>query len=222
MSKPSTAGRNAIRNRNNLEHLLKRLTPDVLTQLDQRARFTTRPDGITNSTSEGHTSDIARPTETAALQHLDQDPQPDPVGNQIRDLFGALSEAAGILQHAERWLDYLQAYGDQAIKRESSLAGECKACERPIAGGERDPIRNGYCDACRKAYARWTDTNPIGDDPGRHRIEYERWRRQRLADKPAPTTTCDHRCCTLTDRHTHWRTTDECTDCATLDQRAAS
>ncbi len=45
-----------------------------------------------------------------------------------------------------------------ASKTESQLAldtgRECQACRRPVANTPADPIRSGFCDACRKAWDR--------------------------------------------------------------------
>lgn len=227
--KPSTTARRAIDQRQDILDLLKTLTPELIAELDRRARFITRPDGYPAGGGAGRGSDVSRPTERAAVAILEGDSHADPVGDQIRLVLATLAEAAGVLKPMDRWLRHLDAYQDQANTRDSSLAGDCKACERPIAGGEKDPIRNGYCDACRNAYRRWTINNPVADDPAQHRRTFEEWRRTRLASipEPAATATCSHRCCAHHNRtgHTdndHWRTPDTCAECHQIADEIAS
>lgn len=222
MSRPSRAGRAAVEQRARLLELLGRLSPAVLEDLDRRARFVVAPDGFGSATgSDGSRgSEVSRPTERAVVARGEALP-PDPVGEQIRVLFGALAEAAGVLAHAGRWLDYLQAYGDRPLVRESSLAGDCKACGRPVAGGAADPIRNGYCNSCRSAYVRWSSEHPVGEDPAAHRAAFELDRRARLAEEPqcrvavVPTGgECGHRCCSRVYEHEHWHSPALCPACA--------
>ncbi len=214
----------AIDPRNDILELLKTLTPAKLEELDRRARFITRPDGYPAGRNTTRSTDISRPTEQAAIHNLDNDqPQADPVGDQIRLLFATLAEAAGVLNPATRWLRYLDNYGDQAIVRETSLAGDCKACTRPVAGGHRDPIRNGYCEACNSAYRRWTHKHPIAGDPGAHRLAFETERRATTATRPTPLdTACRHACCDRTHEHDHWHQPDTCPDCHATTNQAAS
>lgn len=40
------------------------------------------------------------------------------------------------------------------LGRVSSLAGQCLCCQRDVLGTAEDRLRNGYCDACRKAWER--------------------------------------------------------------------
>ena len=76
---------------------------------------------------------------------------PDPVLDAINELLGALAEAAGILRVADTRRQYIDSIPRGRI---SSLAGQCQACHRDVAGGTNDPLRSGYCDACRKAWDR--------------------------------------------------------------------
>lgn len=152
--------------------------------------------------------------------------QSDPVGGLIDGVFRALREASTVMARVEHSLQVVRGYGSTA-GRVSSLAGDCKCCLRPVAGGARDPIRNGYCDACRKAFVRYSDDVPVGDDPAAHRSEFERWRRARLGERqdvsPAEgmLVRCGegHWCCRRRSQHEHLagsgerRRPEDCADC---------
>lgn len=216
-NKPSRTAERALDHRADILRLLQRLSPERITDLDRRARFLAEPDGFPPGGSNGRGSDIARPTEQAAARRLDDDQPADPIGAQIRHVLAALNEAAGVLAPVDRWLSHLDAYGDKAIVREHSKTGDCKACERVVTGTPNDRLRNGYCDRCRMAYQRWTVDHPVGSDPAAHRLEFERWRRVRLAEVPEPmappAASCGHRCCNRVVGHEHWHEPTSCPDC---------
>jgi hypothetical protein len=172
----------------------------------------------------GRGSDISRPTENAATRRIDDTPPADPIGHLVARIFGNLQAAHALLATLDHDLEVVRGYGTPA-GRTSTLAGDCHACLRPVAGGALDPIRNGYCEACHSAYRRWTNTHPVTDDPAAHRHEFERHRRATLADRPDPATrqlierACDHQCCTRTTPHDHFHTPATCPDCTGIAPR---
>lgn len=92
----------------------------------------------------------------------------DPVGRALAELFGALSEAAGVLMGVNRNLDYVTHAKESAEGWVSSLQGSCAACDRDVAGTENDRLKAGYCPACYTAWLR--DGRP-------DRLKFERERR---------------------------------------------
>lgn len=215
--------RRAIDQRTAINDLLRRLTPERIADLDRRARFLAEPDGYPPGGGTGRGSDVARPTEEATIHRLDDAPSADPIGAQIRCVLAALSEAAGVLAPVDRWLRHLDAYGDQAVVRETGRQGDCKCCDRVVTGTPSDRLRGGYCDACRKAYERWCEANPVVGDPGEHRLVFEAERRARLAEQPRPEpapVVCGHRCCSRGYEHEHWHRPEVCPACAALASEA--
>lgn len=212
--------RRAVDQRAAIGELLKRLTPERIADLDRRARFLAEPDGYPPGGGSGRGSDVSRPTERAAQQRIDDAPQADPIGAQIRMVLAALSEAAGVLAPVDRWLRHLDAYGDQAVVRDRSRDGDCKCCDRVVTGTPADRLRGGYCDACRKAYERWCAERPVEGDPAAHRLEFEQARRAKLAAQvelgaaaSTAVVVCGHRCCSRTHGHEHWHGPEVCPDC---------
>ena len=80
--------------------------------------------------------------------------EPDPVGLSIRNIFAYVAEMAGIARAMDRSLQYVAHAHDAATGRVGSLAGDCSACDRPVAGTPNDRIRSGYCPACYQAWRR--------------------------------------------------------------------
>lgn len=229
-AKLSRTARRAVDQRHDILELLKRLTPELIEDLDRRARFLAVPDGYPRGGGGGiHGSDVSRPTEASVIARDELEVLPaDPIGEQIALVLATLSEAAGVLKPVDRWLRYLAAYQDQAIVRDTTGASDCRGCDRTVAGGAADPIRSGLCNACRSAYVRWSDGHPVSDDPAAHRLEFERWRHEQLAERadqaagPAPApVVCGHRCCSRVHEHEHFHGPAECPDCGALDSGAA-
>lgn len=226
MSRTTRAGRQALEHRDDLLEFLKRLSPELIADLDHRGRFLARPDGWPpGGGGEVRGSEVSRPVESAVVARGER-AQSDPVGDQIRRLFGALAEAAGVLAPAAHSLDFLRSYGDVAIVRESSLQGDCLCCERPVSGSANDRLRSGFCDACRKAYSRWSEDVAVVGDPAAHRREFVAWRRSKLAtgfvEVPGPAAfVCAHGCCSKVSPHEHWRPPAECSLCRARAERAS-
>jgi hypothetical protein len=218
MSKATIA--HAKRHRDHLRDLLKQLDDHTIEDLERRGRYTPTPDGMPTGTGNGNGrgTDISRPTEQAATRRITDTPTADPIGNLAARIFNNLRTAHELLATLDHDLEVIRGYGTPA-GRTSTLAGDCHACLRPVAGGARDPIRNGYCNACRSAYIRWTEDNPVTDDPAAHRQAFERHRRATLATRPDPHTRqlieqrCDHQCCTSTQPHKHFHQAADCPAC---------
>jgi hypothetical protein len=95
-------------------------------------------------------SDVSDPTYTrATAKH-----QPDPTGDAIADLFAAIERAANEAVTIDRLAGYVAAARAEQGKRPVSLAGDCGACGRPVAGTSVDKLVSGFCGACRKAWER--------------------------------------------------------------------
>ena len=157
----SRALAHARRHRAELLRILGSLTDDTLATLAERGRQVHRSDGFPAGGSVG-SSGIARPTEAAALAGYQVDDEgngrwhtrPDPVGESIAQVFASLAEALGTMRQADRLAGYVLASADAASGRQSTLAGNCGACERPVAGTPADRLVSGYCGACRKRWER--------------------------------------------------------------------
>ena len=130
---------------------------------------------------------VPRPTERVALDGLpDDDESPDVwreradlIGRCINDIAALLDHAAVTVQAAEDKLLYvLNLSADDTIIGQHKTAGICRACERTVTGSDDDRLREGFCDACRKAWkrlqSRWTDDRRPGAPD---RAEFERRRR---------------------------------------------
>jgi hypothetical protein len=148
-----------------LRELVADLDDDTVTELHRRAQLVAQ-DGYTSGSSAGrgsHGGDVADPTYAAAVR-----PEPfDPVRKAVAEIFAGLAEATGVLRGADRRRRYVFAAGDAERGRQSSLAGDCGACGRAVAGTEDDKLCSGYCSACRKAWER-------ADYPERGTFERER------------------------------------------------
>ena len=214
MSKATVA--RAIRQRDRLLELLKRLDDRTLEDLDRRGRFTVVPDGYRPAAGGGvHGSDISRPVEGTVLAREAQPPA-DPLAKTILGIFAALGAADMALAGIDHALEVVRGYGSTA-GRITSLAGDCGACGRPVAGTAQDPLRKGYCDACRKAYERDDEHGQAATQPDR--AAFERKRRAKLANKPtgqAQAFACIHRCCTNTAIHAHFHDVPDCPNCAAI------
>jgi hypothetical protein len=151
------------------------LSETVLADLIRRAR-----EPATDAYAQGEGgrgNDISNPTLAAVTRHAgarnDQDTdlwdEPDDhVRAAILEVLGALAEAAGIIRLADKRLAFINTIPTGRI---NSLAGECQACQRPVAGGTADPLRSGYCNACRMAWDR-------AGKPDRPTFERERREKQ--------------------------------------------
>lgn len=74
----------------------------------------------------------------------------------------ANDDAADLGDIVARW-SRAEVEGGRKIERQASGA-DCLACGRYCSGAtDADRLRSGLCDSCRKAWARWTITNPLGE-----------------------------------------------------------
>lgn len=107
----------------------------------------------------------------------------DAVGRCIKDIAALLDHAKVTMESAEDKLVWvLNLKPDEALPGHHKTAASCRACDRTVTGSAEDRLRAGYCDACRKAWARelarWTDERRPGAPD---RLAFERQRRA-LAD----------------------------------------
>jgi hypothetical protein len=146
------------------------LEATLLNQLHRDNTGTTLNDGWPPGGAGGRATDVARPTETAAIARLDP--------TQRDELRGHLEHAVSYLQQAAdstAALTHRLAAAETLAQPEPRLdpAGTCNACGRWVPGTPDDRLRSGYCDADYRAWLR----------AGRpDRAAFERDRRQ--ADGP--------------------------------------
>lgn len=150
-----------------------------LTELLRRNEESNRPDGYPATVTGGGTSggDVSRPTENAARALVDDDLEAvrqhaDQVHRAVTGIEEHLRKAAEHLQQAVS-LSYL-------VHRLSSLRKvneptPCQACSKLVACTQADPLRKGYCSACRMAWTRYSDDERAqGREPDRAAFERTR------------------------------------------------
>ena len=96
--------------------------------------------------------------------------EPDPIGDDIEEIFGTLTEITGGAKRVNRLYQVVVHAGD-ALKGRPSTVDHCRACERVVAGTTADRLRSGYCSGCYSAWIR--DGRP-------DRLRFERARREEL------------------------------------------
>lgn len=170
--------------RNRIAALLRRLDDATLERLERRGWYVPLADGYpAGGDGAGGSSEVSRPTEQASIRRIDEPPA-DPVAETLLNVFGALSEAAGVLGRVDRWLDHLAVDGERAVVRAAVKEGDCSCCERTVTGTPNDRMRSGFCHACHQAWRRWQEEHPDpSGDPGARRIEFVRERRAMLAER---------------------------------------
>lgn len=95
---------------------------------------------------------------------------PDPLADAVEELFVSLAELSGHATIIGRKMHVVIDAAGRLRDRVSTLT-DCRGCHRPVLGGVLDPIRAGYCDACRKAFARFKAKYGT-DDNGADRIAF--------------------------------------------------
>lgn len=174
-----------LADRNTVNKLITQLDDKTLEDLVRRGQHRTGGDGHAGNKRPGaggahRGNEPARPTEAAAVRlgaEAHDDPEldePDTWEEWERDLVGqALAAAqadtakmAALARSVRRKVEYvLDAYKKSNIR--PAGAGICAACLRDVPGIGSDRLRSGYCDACRKAWAR-------ADFPDRLLFEFSR------------------------------------------------
>lgn len=155
-----------------------RLT-SLLAEAHTAAELTLRdgyPGGGTEPVSGGDTSN---PTLGAVLEHehvlesREGDTEARVVGFAAVDTSLTVIESALREIHAELSTITTRMHAGREERRTNMEA--CAACERLVANTPNDRLRKGYCDACRKAWARKQDewVGPGAPD----RVQFERGRR---------------------------------------------
>lgn len=162
----------AIRHRDRIRELAQRLTDSTIEDFARRGQHRPAGDGYPTSSRGGgaHSSEVARPTETAAVRlgaKADEDVadgeevQPDTweeheldlVAKALDDAFAQLAEMAGVAKAMTRKLDFVVSVYAKANQRAAG-AGDCQACDRVVTGTPNDRLRAGYCAACYMAWDR--------------------------------------------------------------------
>ena len=104
-------------------------------------------------------------------------PMTDPLDNVARSVRGYLDESVKLLQRAVSAV----ALGEHLANpdRRSNPPEHCQACGRLVYCTTADPIRAGYCDACRKAWGRYSDAERAeGREPDRVKFQALRAKEQ--------------------------------------------
>lgn len=154
----------AQRHREMIREVLRCLTDADLKDLVRRGQHRIGGDGHPRGGGgEVHGQAESTTTEAAALRlaapaDSDQpdtweDTENDLIASALNDVFGLLAEMAGISKSVQRRLDFIEGVRGKA-RVPGEIAGHCAACTRPVTGVGNDRLRAGYCDACRKAWAR--------------------------------------------------------------------
>ena len=118
------------------------------------------PGGSSGRGSKGsHADPTAARVEHDAGGRGDKQPDtwkraPDPTGDAIVRIFAMLAVAADAAATIHGLDHYVDAARSEQGKRPVSLAGDCGACGRPVAGTSVDKLVSGFCGACRKAWER--------------------------------------------------------------------
>jgi hypothetical protein len=98
------------------------------------------------------------------------EPTPDEVARVARGIVEHLDQAVKHLQSAVSMV----ALGEHLANpdRRASAPEHCQACGRLVYCTTADPIRSGYCDACRKAWGRYSDAERAeGREPDRVKFQ---------------------------------------------------
>lgn len=135
----------------------------------------------------GGKGEVSRPTERVALEGLPNDPETADMWRERRDHVGkAIAELRVLLS---KMAEQSAPVGDKAqyvlgmsVDEFEHLglhktAAVCRACDRKVTGSADDRLREGYCDACRKAWKRRQETWTQPEAPDRGAFERERKRK---------------------------------------------
>ena len=149
MSKPDV--KRMIQQRDDAAKILGRLNDSTLFLFYKRARFAP---SVTQGEG-GNPHDVSRPTELAAINHIEGRRIDDPQGEAfciIQTELGAMAKSSTRINNA---LSLVYHISDGKKHRESSLS-TCQACQRDdVTNTPNDRIRSGYCEACYSAWRRW-------------------------------------------------------------------
>lgn len=80
-------------------------------------------------------------------------PPVDPLRGLGVRLFDDLARLAALATAIDHRRDVILKAGEDERGRQSSVQ-RCEACERTVPGTPADRLRSGFCDACRKRWAR--------------------------------------------------------------------
>lgn len=147
----------ALRHVARIDEALKTMTSEKLADLDRRGRFVADPDGF-----PARTMSDGMPSGSSALTSVERgaeargfgQPEPDSVGDAIRSVFDALRQMSVLADKMLHSVGYVDHVASKSEGRVSSLAGDCQACGRDVAGTQADRMRASYCQACYRAWLR--------------------------------------------------------------------
>ena len=174
---------------------LDTLTPTVIAELVRKGRHTNTADGYPSRTlgdgTSGGGSELTS-VETSANQAgfagtsddyfgrcTVSQPEPDPTGEAIANVFDQIHQVAKIMHSIDSELGYINHVRHAASGRQpTSTGGPCQCCGRDVPGTENDRLRAGYCNACSMAWIR-------AGRPDRRQFEVERRRKLGHNDEDA-------------------------------------
>lgn len=135
---------------------LQGLTDVWLEEFFRRCQETSQPDGFGGGRSEAgrvSTGAVSSSTESTAIARLEGTRLADTQYEALMALCGHLRSVSDEIRSAGENVRFLIHVGADKEGRESTLT-DCRACDRPVAGTERDRLRSGYCSACFAAWGR--------------------------------------------------------------------
>jgi len=160
--------------------ILEEFNRSAIYDLLRRAQYGMKPDGYPPSTRpteiRGQDDDPLLATALARIEHQETD---DFLKQQLKEIFGTMSEISGHCKRIHRMRSVVINAGAKLKNRQSTLS-QCQCCERDVLNTPDDRIVSGYCGACLKAW----------DRAGRpDRLPFEINRRNELKAKRAAATT---------------------------------
>lgn len=111
------------------------------------------PDGYPSGGGEKRGTDVANPTERVALHLIEDLPRPDPVHEIVEAFASHIVEALNHARAAQGTPGRLRSLSESHRGRQSSVQ-DCVACDRTVAGTDKDRLRGGLCHGCNAAYTR--------------------------------------------------------------------
>lgn len=79
----------------------------------------------------------------------------DGIGVLLEKLVGESNQMVGCARRIAGLKRLIENRGDERYGRQSSLQGDCLACDKPVTGTKEDRIRSGYCPTCYRAWVRF-------------------------------------------------------------------
>lgn len=155
---------------------------DFWPEVERLAAMVDGPDGYGNGSGErGGPGTVADPTANAASRVM----EPDAVGvdriatliEHMRVEVDAMAQSARRVAGIQRLIEHR---GDARYGRQSSLQGDCLACEKSVSGVGEDRLKAGYDPTCHRAWLRYAVTEMAEGHTPNHEV-FRRRRRRELA-----------------------------------------